>query len=1042
MEFARLIKKKIRDPKAKAPIKMYLEDHMSLSTMLVSPIADWNNPNSLGSFFQPKGANCIHPEIFLSLFSNVNGCHIYPRLKFLKDVMYLVVNRVENCESLMKFRNWQAWMLPLLFDIPADNSDDENTYTVLGKVRTYGLGILTVVIWHSATNPGPTALIDFAKQLRNSLALILAPCTDQSLDIANSLLSALVSRFFTDRVNLVVPSSCLPNKENVKSQEIIEELLHKWQCLLHLIRVILMVSLVVPPTVFNVNIVDNVTRQMRSLDKKNKQRSKSPAHSLRKPANSTPQGSKGSNASKDSQTSAGGSAGASAGASGGAGSTGGDPVSTSRDSKQESTSGHETWQSDVTSNLFLGLKLDSRDIPSDRVLTHMLMVVHHVQCEEESLEDSWSELTMSRFERKKERVHERSKNIRMQPEDMLAVLKRRITETKVADMPGQCGEGKIPNLGLMKKGGRGKATPLLYYGSSWKSKLKSSVDMLIKIQNLVYELKHRTKQDHLKSKALKQVMDSVFRHTAFVSDTIVFLRLLDSDLWRFLNEKKLRQLIMNFCKANDTHSRRKTFYNSQKEKEKDDKVQSKKLEKAIAEEKARADERYEILLLGPGQSGKSTIYKQLVHLHGDGFSTNDREKYRTVVYANIVGALKNIIYHATQAVERSDESVCKSDITVLKYIIQSARKNKKTDSKGTDEKTAARLKAHLENKQELEKLEKQYRNELIVAASSKEDLPAAMATRKRMAELTGKTEEESKFVKKWIDEYYDRFKYDEKLDECLGDIERQSIKSGDIIMSKRLHNAIVKVWNARASQEIYKRRAAFQVAQLDDSCVYFLNHISRILPKDRLKRSLYMDSYVPSLGDVLNCRKRTVGVINGKFTLETSSGPQTFQVIDVAGQRGARRKWIPFFNTCDCVLFVISLAGYNRYLLEQSEVLRMHEALTLFEDIVNQPQLRNTPFIVFLNKFDLFQEELKTTSITHCFPQYTRDDRLEQGSPEDVKLAVRFIRQQFMRKVSEQHRNDFYFHTTCATDTTQVEKIFSSVTDIIIQRGLAAAGLI
>jgi hypothetical protein len=42
-----------------------------------------------------------------------------------------------------------------------------------------------------------------------------------------------------------------------------------------------------------------------------------------------------------------------------------------------------------------------------------------------------------------------------------------------------------------------------------------------------------------------------------------------------------------------------------------------------------------MLLLGAGESGKSTLFKQIIGLYGKGWSVNDRKKYKEAVYTNI-----------------------------------------------------------------------------------------------------------------------------------------------------------------------------------------------------------------------------------------------------------------------------------------------------------------------------------------------------------------------------------------------------------------------
>lgn len=46
-----------------------------------------------------------------------------------------------------------------------------------------------------------------------------------------------------------------------------------------------------------------------------------------------------------------------------------------------------------------------------------------------------------------------------------------------------------------------------------------------------------------------------------------------------------------------------------------------------------------ILLLGAGESGKSTIVKQMKIIHGDGYSHQQLESFTPVVYANLAESI-------------------------------------------------------------------------------------------------------------------------------------------------------------------------------------------------------------------------------------------------------------------------------------------------------------------------------------------------------------------------------------------------------------------
>ena len=49
----------------------------------------------------------------------------------------------------------------------------------------------------------------------------------------------------------------------------------------------------------------------------------------------------------------------------------------------------------------------------------------------------------------------------------------------------------------------------------------------------------------------------------------------------------------------------------------------------------------------------------------------------------------------------------------------------------------------------------------------------------------------------------------------------------------------------------------------------------------------------------------------------------------------------------------------------------MQQSLNLLESIYNHKWFRKTTVLVFLNKKDLFEEKIKKSPLTICFPEYT-----------------------------------------------------------------------
>ncbi|XP_069757288.1 guanine nucleotide binding protein (G protein), alpha activating activity polypeptide O, a isoform X4 [Narcine bancroftii] len=70
---------------------------------------------------------------------------------------------------------------------------------------------------------------------------------------------------------------------------------------------------------------------------------------------------------------------------------------------------------------------------------------------------------------------------------------------------------------------------------------------------------------------------------------------------------------------------------------------NKAIEKTIKEDGISAAKDVKLLLLGAGESGKSTIVKQMKIIHEDGFSGDDVKQYKPVVYSNTIQSLAAIV---------------------------------------------------------------------------------------------------------------------------------------------------------------------------------------------------------------------------------------------------------------------------------------------------------------------------------------------------------------------------------------------------------------
>ncbi|KAJ3002930.1 guanine nucleotide-binding protein subunit alpha [Thoreauomyces humboldtii] len=228
-------------------------------------------------------------------------------------------------------------------------------------------------------------------------------------------------------------------------------------------------------------------------------------------------------------------------------------------------------------------------------------------------------------------------------------------------------------------------------------------------------------------------------------------------------------------------------------------------------------------------------------------------------------------------------------------------------------------------------------------------------------------------------------------------------------------DAMKLLWRDDGIQLCYGRSAEFQ---LIDSCKYYLDDTDRICSP----------SYIPNDQDILRSRVMTTTITENKFSINGV----TFRIFDVGGQRSERKKWAPYFDDVNSIIFLAAISAYDQKCFEDNQTNRMLESLNLFDSICNHPLFRRTSIILFLNKVDLFHEKLKTVPIKNFFEEYGGSNLFEEASEFFARKFISLNRSQDKK---------IYVHYTWATDTNQIRTVFATVNAIILRENLNASGL-
>lgn len=111
---------------------------------------------------------------------------------------------------------------------------------------------------------------------------------------------------------------------------------------------------------------------------------------------------------------------------------------------------------------------------------------------------------------------------------------------------------------------------------------------------------------------------------------------------------------------------------------------------------------------------------------------------------------------------------------------------------------------------------------------------------------------------------------------------------------------------------------------------------------------------------------------------------------------------------------------------------KMEESLEVFEKMVNGDWFKTQPFVLFLNKCDLFREKIGQIDLKKAFPSYTGSNTYDD--------AVEFIKSQYLSRVL-QREEEVFVHVTCAIDTENVDFVFKAFSETIFAKRLKYSGL-
>ncbi|PVG00348.1 guanine nucleotide binding protein, alpha subunit [Serendipita vermifera] len=438
------------------------------------------------------------------------------------------------------------------------------------------------------------------------------------------------------------------------------------------------------------------------------------------------------------------------------------------------------------------------------------------------------------------------------------------------------------------------------------------------------------------------------------------------------------------------------------DKNKEERERSARIDRAIEEDAKRFKKECKILLLGSGDSGKSTIVKQMKIIHQNGYSHAELLMFRPTIYRNLLESAEAVV------------------LAMRKLDIQPALDvNRSTDVLSRIEVWCNRMRAEgwwggergargalMWQEGELER------------EAAKALAPGGVTLGNFFQASVGHNGDIDgplHLVPSRSNTKGDENEIDEKVQSSA--VVTYDPKDPNAGLPLEIAQAINDLFNDPMFKYLIEERSS--EFYMMDSGVYFMENALRIGSGQ---------DYVPNTTDVLRARAKSVGIAETRFDM----GPLSIHMFDVGGQRSERKKWIHCFEAVTSIIFCVALSEYDQGLLEAKTTNRLTESLVLFSSIVHSQWFVRTSIVLFLNKMDVFKKKIPKIPLSNYFNEYA-------GGP-DVQKAAKFILWKFTQE--NKGKLSIYPHLTQATNTNKIKLVFAAVKETILSNSLKESGIL
>ncbi|KAJ3289218.1 Guanine nucleotide-binding protein G(o) subunit alpha [Rhizoclosmatium sp. JEL0117] len=453
---------------------------------------------------------------------------------------------------------------------------------------------------------------------------------------------------------------------------------------------------------------------------------------------------------------------------------------------------------------------------------------------------------------------------------------------------------------------------------------------------------------------------------------------------------------------------------------------SRAIDASLEQEKPAITREVKILLLGTGDSGKTTVLKQLRVIYGSGFTPEEYLDFRSIILQNVVACAKALVAgmkklqipygfdHTKEYPEEDEVQGCRDPIdeenggdksagypdsvdmvTAGNTNVNGTPNLPRSDAPKSD--TDAVLSGLLSTEQLLS-----ITSDIRISSVPRENNSTNVMVPPKPVHAASQTPTAAAARRLFVasgpgsQQALDCAKVVRDMDKPYGFMK-------DEFLSQEYCDCVKKLWEDSGVQYCYVRRAEVGVPEC---CRYVMENLERIGKKE----------YMPTDQDVIQARIMTQTISKTVVSFEK----QQYSIIDVGGQKSQRRKWAPFFDDVRAVVFVVAMSGFDQVLVEDGRTNRIRDALHVFSCMVNLPAFANVPFIVFMNKKDVFKEKVRDlkTRIADFFPEFKGEETYEDGATFFVDL---------FKECNRNEEREVVFHLTFATDGNSLRGVMEAV---------------